>query len=221
MQSIHISDLYSLSLKALRRDGVLLSPSQIWNYRGVVTLSRRSGYSEESVSFEISLQSSGEGTGSITFEYLRDGTPVKYSYRLEERESNLPSGGSFFVIVDRGREVKKLYLYSGYFVPRHRLRGLEYETQAQSKYWRGVQTDGVLTEVQSLFKPGRKVHYRGRLTPYGENITRHYNQIRNWGGTLLSDPLTRRQLKTWERYLPESEDLESRIRPLTLPKFLR
>lgn len=126
MQSIYISDLYSLSLKALRRDGVLLSPSQIWDYRGVVTLSRRSGYSEESVSFEISLQSSGEGNGSITFEYLRDGTPVKYSYRLEERESNLPS-----------------------------------------------------------------------------------------------DPLTRRQLKTWERYLPESEDLESRIRPLTLPKFLR
>ena len=94
--------------------------------------------------------------------------------------------------------------HDGYFVSREDLPGgMEYESQSESKYWRGLNRDGNLAVLEGVFQKYRKVHYRGSLTPYGDSITRHYNQIRNWRGAIDRSPLWRDKIKVWESVIPE------------------
>lgn len=104
----------------------------------------------------------------------------------------------------------KLYLYNGYFIPKERLpRGMEYESQAETKYWRGLNRDGNLAVLERIFQKYRKVHYRGTLTRYGDKLSRHYNQISNWIYTIDRTPIWRDKIQVWERYVPEDTDFKT------------
>lgn len=211
MQSLYISDLPSLTLREIKQSGLLQDPRTPGLCRGSISLrTRRGDYETGEYSFQVSIQSDGEGGGSLEFDYLLNGQRVRYSYPLVRRESNLPSGGSYFAIKTRTGRGTKLYLYNGYFIPREDLPGgMEYGSQAETKYWRGLNRDGNLAVLEEIFQKYRKVHYRGTLTRYGNKLSRHYNQISNWIHTIDRTPIWRDKIQVWERYVPENTDFKT------------
>lgn len=178
MQSIYISDLPTLSLRDLSRLGLLPQPTRQEIRAGEVVLSHTIAYSKDVYKFRVEVSSSGRGTGRITLRYELNGQKISYSYPLIQRESNLPTGGTYFVISTDNHTSTKLYLYGGYFYPRHSLSFLEYETSAQSKRWREIEETGNINQMDRLFRKGGKIHYRGKLTPYGERLCRYWEQIK-------------------------------------------
>lgn len=177
MRSIYISDLPTLSLRDLSRLGLLPQPTRQEIRSGEVVLSHTIAYSKDVYTFGVEVSSSGRGTGRITLRYKREGKSISYSYPLISRESNLPTGGTYFVISTDNHTSTKLYLYGGYFYPRSSLSFLEYETSAQSKRWREIEETGNINQMERIFRKGGKIHYRGKLTPYGERLCRYWRQI--------------------------------------------
>lgn len=176
MRSIYLSDLPTLSLRDLEKIGLLPLPTREETRRGNVTLSYSVGESKSVYRFEVEVSSFNDGTGSLFFRYKREGVTIRYSYPLIERESNLPSGGSYWKISYRDRISSKLYLYNGYFFTRTSLPFM-YESSAQSKRWREIEKEGTFNGVEEIFRKGGKVHYRGELTPYGEKLCRNWDKI--------------------------------------------
>lgn len=177
MQSIYISDLPTLSLRNLGRLGLLPLPDREDAKRGEVTISHTIGLTKSVYRFVVEVESFGTGTGSLSLQYKRGGQEIRYTYPLIARESNLPSGGSYFQISFRNKMSSKLYLYDGYFCPRSSLSFLEYETSAQSKKWREIEKTGNINQMERIFRKGGKIHYRGKLTPYGEKLCKYWRQI--------------------------------------------
>jgi len=215
MQTQTISDLPYLSLQFLKKRDLLPSPEREDSRGGKMCIQTLyNGNIRGEYVFNVVSRSDGRGGGRITLSYLLDGSPVEYSYDLQRRESNLKTGGYYFVFWYGGKGSTKLYLFNGYFLPKSLLpEGMEYESQSQTKYWRQIDKDGNYHFFDRLFQKGRKVHYRGRLTPYGRKITRSCNQIYHWRDYLCEDPQRRRTLSVWIDHLPEGLDLRSRIRP--------
>jgi hypothetical protein len=178
MQSIYISDLPTLSLRDLSRLGLLPQPTRQEIRAGEVVLSHTIAYSKDVYKFRVEVSSSGRGTGTLSFRHHRQGREILYTYPLITKESNLPTGGTFFVISYRGHTSTKLYLYDDLLCTRHYLSFLEYETQAQSKRWREIEKRGNINQMERVFRKGGKIHYRGKLTPYGERLCRYWEQIR-------------------------------------------
>ena len=178
MQSIYITDLPTLSLRDLSRLGLLPHPETESARGGEVIITQRVSLSTYKYRFWVEVSSSGRGTGTLSLRHHRQGKEILYTYPLITKESNLPTGGTYFVISFKGHTSTKLYLYDGYLCTRHSLSFLEYETQAQSKRWREIEKEGNINQMERVFRKGGKIHYRGRLTPYGEKLCRYWKQIR-------------------------------------------
>lgn len=178
MQSIYITDLPTLSLRDLARLGLLPHPETESARGGEVIITQRVSLATYKYRFWVEVSSSGRGTGTLSFRHHRQGREILYTYPLITKESNLPTGGTFFVISYRGHTSTKLYLYDDLLYTRHSLSFLEYETQAQSKRWREIEKRGNINQMERVFRKGGKIHYRGKLTPYGERLCRYWEQIR-------------------------------------------
>ena len=178
MQSIYITDLPTLSLRNLARLGLLPHPETESARGGEVIITQRVSLATYKYRFWVEVSSSGRGTGTLSFRHHRQGREILYTYPLITKESNLPTGGTFFVISYRGHTSTKLYLYDDLLCTRHSLSFLEYETQAQSKRWREIEKRGNINQMERVFRKGGKIHYRGKLTPYGERLCRYWEQIR-------------------------------------------
>ena len=178
MQSIYITDLPTLSLRDLARLGLLPHPETESARGGEVTITQRVSQSKYIYRFWVEVSSSGRGTGTLSFRHHRKGKEILYTYPLITKESNLPTGGTYFAISYGGHTSTKLYLYDDLLCTRQSLSFLEYETQAQSKRWREIEKEGNINQMERVFRKGGKIQYRGRLTPYGEKLCRYWKQIR-------------------------------------------
>lgn len=193
MQSIYLSDLPTLSLRDLGRLGLLPHPEREDVKRGEITISHTIGLSKSVYCFIVEVESFGDGRGTLTLQYMRGGEVIRYAYPLIVRESNLPSGGLYFLISFKNNRSNKLYLYDGYFCPRSSLPFLEYETSAQSKRWREIERDGNINQMERIFRKGGKVHYRGKLTPYGQKLCKYWRQIERVYSSYTTIPKERRR----------------------------
>lgn len=178
MQSIYITDLPTLSLRDLARLGLLPHPETESARGGEVIITQRVSLATYKYRFWVEVSSSGRGTGTLSFRHHRKGKEILYTYPLITKESNLPTGGTYFAIFYGGHTSTKLYLYDDLLCTRHSLSFLEYETQAQSKRWREIEKEGNINQMERVFRKGGKIHYRGRLTPYGEKLCRYWKQIK-------------------------------------------
>lgn len=187
MESVYISELPKLSIKTLSRLNLLPDPETEETRTGVVvsTISRLA-YSYQ-ISYSVCVCSDGRGGGSLAVSFTTQGERREFQYCLKRKESNLGKGRYFVMTGNDGREFWNLYLCDGYFVPRYCLGRMEYQSQAMSDYWRGIEKLGSCSSVEPLFRKGGKVYYRNSLTAYGRKLLKYYGRINRYY-TLIDRP---------------------------------
>lgn len=112
----------------------------------------------------------------ITFEYTQNGEIIKYDVHIESIPSNLGKGKIYyFVCPTTGKQCRKLYHNSKYFLHREAFRYFYYDKQIESKKSRYL--GSVFSKVflkdevyDEQYKKHFKTHYNGKITKRYQKI---------------------------------------------------
>jgi hypothetical protein len=127
----------------------------------------RNGYKTGSISIKVDTHSEQP---YIELDYKYRDEPRNYKVYLTSTPTNLNRGEIwYFICPQTKKRCRKLYLIGGYFLHREAFNGCMYETQTQSKKYRGLdKTLGVYFRSDQLFeqlyKKHFKKHYAGKPT---------------------------------------------------------
>lgn len=128
--------------------------------------------------------------GVMFLDYVVNERNKHYKVLIYGQEANIGKGVvKFFVCPKTYTLCRKLYLHGDMFVSRKAMRGIMYRCQAKSK-WQRTMGNGWASDEFVPFKKYGKIHYRGKLTPYGKRIERYQN-IENQCERMASDWLLR------------------------------
>ncbi len=124
----------------------------------------------ETGSVLIQVNALDEQNPYIKLEYNYLGKPINYRIQLIPVPSNLGIGVSWYFLCPRtGKRCRKLYWVDGYFFHREAFKGCMYESQTQSKKYRGL--DNTLVAdlrtdqlYEQLYKKHFKKQYAGKPT---------------------------------------------------------
>lgn len=166
-----IEDLLTLTVTDLKRLGFL----RVGEKHGGAVKWERGG--ERIASIYVITDCTGElGKCRLVYEHP-DGKISDYTLYLWFKQSNLNAeqGFYYFRCPVTGRTCRKLYLVGGRFISRYAFRAL----YAKQRYSKAQRTEllTVLKEwndyEQLAAQPYRKRTYRGKPTPYGEQLERY------------------------------------------------
>lgn len=160
-----VEDRLTFRLKSLTENNNTYLTS--YGTRSGVTRWSRNGEEYAKINIEVTHN---ENQTYIIFDYKCNGEPKRYKINLVSKVSNLGKGYIwFFICPSTGKQCRKLYLESGYFLHRSALQSGMYASQIKSKKTRefdnlfGSCYDTEKYHVE-LYSKHFKTHYNGRLT---------------------------------------------------------
>lgn len=158
-----------------------------------ISFLKKHGYltSDQTQSGTINWSINGEKTGSISiyvntksiqpyieFDYKCNGVPINYNVQLIATPSNLGKGEVYFFLCPRTHKLcRKLYLADTYFLHRSAFKGCMYESQTQSKKFRGLNnTLGAYFKADKYYNQLNEKHFK---KTYAGKPTKKYLFIMN------------------------------------------
>jgi|LauGreSuBDMM15SN_2_FD.fasta_scaffold121587_2 hypothetical protein len=127
----------------------------------------------------------------ITFEYTQNGENINYDVRIESIPSNLGKGEIlYFICPSTGKQCRKLYHHSKYFLHREAFRYFYYDKQIESKksrYLVSIFDKAFLKDeiYEEQYKKHFKTHYNGKLTKRYKKILEKIKRAESYtSGTL-------------------------------------
>lgn len=162
-------DLKTVSISFLTKHGYL-KPNQ-WQ-SGTINWSRN-GNKTGSISIRVNTQPESP---YLELDYKCNQAPINYRVQLVSARSNLGKGVVwYFICPHTGKRCRKLYLADTYFYHRSAFRGCMYETQTQSKKYRGLgKTLGAYFRTDQLFEQLHKKHFKKQ---YAGKPTKKYLRL--------------------------------------------
>ena len=147
-----------------------LNPEQIKS--GTITWSRN-GSQTGSISIKVNTHSEQP---YIELDYKYRDEPRNYKVYLTSTPSNLNKGEIwYFICPQTKKRCRKLYSIGGYFLHREAFNGCMYETQTQSKKYRGLdKAFGIYFRSDNLYSELHKKHFKRY---YAGKPTKRYLRI--------------------------------------------
>ena len=147
-----------------------LDPEQIKS--GTVNWSRN-GNPTGSISIQVNTKSEQP---YIELDYKYRDEPRNYKVYLTSTPSNLNKGEIwYFICPQTKKRCRKLYSIGGYFLHREAFNGCMYETQTQSKKYRGLdKAFGIYLRSDNLYSELHKKHFKRY---YAGKPTKRYLRI--------------------------------------------
>lgn len=173
-------ELPTISLKILRKYNLLPDPRKRERKEGSIKYTISYICEVGVYLFNLTSYSNGEGRGEIEIKYQYEGREFTYSIPLVVVQSNLPSGGEYFVFHYKGKRFDKLFFSGGLLYTRRSLPpDILYIGQSLSKDLRLWEKEvGTTDSINTLFRKGGKIYYRDSLTRYGRKLLKNYPKIR-------------------------------------------
>lgn len=164
------NDVLQFKLSNIKRDG-FFAPDV--HKSGVSTWTNRDGDKLGSISFVVNTLAVQP---YIELDYTHRDTPRKYKIFLVSVPSNLGKGEVWYFLCPKtNKRCRKLYSIGGYFLHREAFNGCMYETQTQSKKYRGLdKTLGVYYRADQLYEQLYKKHFKKQ---YAGKPTKKYLRI--------------------------------------------
>lgn len=116
---------------------------------------------------------------ALSFRYIDLAGSVRLeNIALLEEPSNLGIGKVlYFLCPYSGRKCRTLYTDGYVFASRYALKNAVYSYQNKSKKDRAFERMFAFVRPDSPERPGGKITYRGKLTPYGRRVARYYARV--------------------------------------------
>lgn len=139
---------------------------------GVIKWSRN-GNPSGSISYQIYNQ---DPEPFLILDYTYNGEPRRYQIQLVSRPSNLGKGRVWYFLCPSTKQLcRKLYSISGYFLHRKAFTGCMYDSQIQSKVYRGFgKVLGYSLKVEKLHEQLNRKHFK---KTYAGKPTKKYLRI--------------------------------------------
>lgn len=168
MTDYYVTDCIKIPVSFLRAKGVFDGPTSGAIYWGKCSL----GYVYRD--------------GVLLFVYDHEGQTHKVAFKIETRPTNLGIGTRVFAkCPTTGKLCTKFYVTpSGEILTRPSMKGVRYEQQDDSRYWRVVNT--LRRYDDDRRRRYGKMYYNGKLTPYGYRVLRSDEKSERAGVAWLS-----------------------------------